>query len=124
MALNERTHADALAAHRAVLGAAGGDELTARPWQHSQQPASDCDLVRLAAHKAADEHVEQDVVTAGLGLIGAARAELDQVEAALLFAARAGGVTFQQIAAALDLRSGQAAQQRMVRVLARLDARS
>jgi hypothetical protein len=58
-----------------------------------------------------------------LGLIGAARAELDQVEAGLLFAARAAGVTFQQISAVLGLGSGQAAQQRMSRVLARLGTR-
>jgi len=124
MALDDRSHAAALAAHRAVLGAVGGDELSSRPWQQPGQPASDCDLVRLAAWKAAVEDVDPDVVTAGLGLIAAARGELDQVEAGLLFAARAAGVTFQQIAAALDLGSGQAAQQRMSRVLARLDAQS
>jgi hypothetical protein len=124
MALDDRTHAAALTAHRAVLGAVGGDELSPRPWQHPGQPADDCDLVRLAAYKAADEHVDPDVVTAGLGLVGAARAELDQVEAGLLFAARAAGVTFQQIAVALGLGSGQAAQQRMSRVLSRLDAQS
>jgi hypothetical protein len=124
MTSNDRSHAAALAAHRAVVRTAGGDELPARPWQHPGQPASDGDLVRLAAWRAADADVDPDVVTAGLGLLGAARAELDQVEAGLLFAARAGGVTFQQIAAALGLGSGQAAQQRMSRVLARLDAPS
>jgi hypothetical protein len=98
--------------------------LSERPWQHPGQPASDCDLVRLAAWKAADEGVDADVVMAGLGLVGAARAELDQVEAGLLFAARAADVTFQQIAVALGLGSGQAAQQRMSRVLARLGAQS
>jgi hypothetical protein len=124
MTPDDRSLADALAAHRAVLGAVGGDGLSERPWQHLGQPASDCDLVRLAAWKAADEDVEADVVTAGLGLIGAARAELDQVEAGLLFAARAAGVTFQQLAVALGLGSGQAAQQRMSRVLARLGTQS
>ncbi len=121
---DDRSHAAALDAHRAVLGAAGGDELSTRPWQHPGQPVSDCDLVRLAASKAADENVDLDVVTAGLGLIGAARAELDQVEAGLLFAARAADITFQQIAVALGLGSGQAAQQRMSRVLGRLEAQS
>lgn len=123
MGSEDRFHAAALDAHRAVLRAAGGDELPRQPWQHPGQPASDGDLVRLAAWKATAAG-DTDVLTAGLGLLGAARAELDQVEAALLFAARAAGVTFQQIGAALGLASGQAAQQRMARVLARLDGES
>lgn len=121
MSTDDQSHASILARHRAVLNAAGGRELAARPWQRAGQPVGDGDLVRLAAWKAADAEVDPEVVTAGLGLMAVARAELDQVEAALLFAARAGGVTYQQIAAALGLGSGQAAQQRMARVLARLD---
>lgn len=124
MTQDDRSHAAVLAAHRAVLSAVGGDKLSERPWQRAGQPASDCDLVRLAAWRAADEGVDPDVVSAGLGLLGAARAELDQVEAGLLFAARAAGVTYQQISVALGLGSGQAAQQRMSRVLARLDTQS
>ncbi|SEE78897.1 hypothetical protein [Ruania alba] len=124
MTSDDHSRAAALSAHRTALGAVGGDELSERPWQHPGQPASDCDLVRLAAWKASATDVDADVVMAGLGLIGAARAELDQVEAGLLFAARASGVTFQQMAGALGLGSGQAAQQRMSRVLARLDAPS
>lgn len=124
MSVDDRVHAAALAAHRAVLGAAGGDRLSARPWQHPEQPVSDCDLVRLAAWEASNESVGTDVVTAGLGLISTARAELDQVEAGLLFAARAAGITFQEMAMALGLGSGQAAQQRMSRVLGRLDGQS
>ncbi|EMY32447.1 hypothetical protein D477_020103 [Arthrobacter crystallopoietes BAB-32] len=124
MTSDDQSHAAALAAHRAVLGAVGGDELSERPWQHPGQPASDCDLVRLAVWRAGNEGVDPDIVMAGLGLIGAARAELDQVEAGLLFAARAAGITFQQIAVALGLGSGQAAQQRMSRVLGRLGAES
>lgn len=123
MPLDDASYAAVLAAYRATLNGAGGDDLPARPWQHPGQPASDGDLVRLAAWKAADADVDPDVVTAGLGLISSARAELDQAEAGLLFAARAAGITFQQIAVALGLGSGQAAQQRMSRVLARLDAR-
>jgi hypothetical protein len=119
---NNRSHASTLAAYRAVLGTAGGDDLTPRPWQRTGQPVGDCDLVRLAAWKAADADVDPELVSAGLGLISAARSELDQIEAALLFAARAAGVTFQQIATALGLGSGQAAQQRMSRVLTRLDS--
>ncbi len=117
----DQSHAAALAAHRAVLEAAGGSDLERRPWQDERQPAGDGDLVRLAAWRAADPGVDPRVLAAGLGLLGAARAELDQVEAGLLFAARAAGLTFQETAAALGLGSGQAAQQRMTRVLARLD---
>jgi len=56
----------------------------------------------------------------GLRLLASARAELDQVEAGLLFAARAAGMTWPQIADALALGSAQAAQQRFNRVLARM----
>lgn len=121
MPSDDQTHAAVLAAHRSALQAAIGDELAGRPWQVEGQPASAADLVRWAAWKAADPEVEPALVVAGLGLLESARAELDQVEAGLLFAARAAGVTFQQIAAALQLGSGQAAQQRMSRVLSRLD---
>lgn len=119
MSSDDQAHASTLAAHRAVLRAAGGFELEPRPWQHEQQPVSDGELVRLAAWAAATDG-DPRVLSAGLGLLGSARAELDQVEAALLFAARADGMTFQEIAAALGLGSGQAAQQRMSRVLNRL----
>ncbi|NHT18381.1 hypothetical protein [Cellulomonas sp. IC4_254] len=115
----DQERAAGLESHRAVLRRAGAGDLARRPWQHGAQPASDGDLVRLAAWRASDPAAEAEVVTAGLGLLHAAREELDQVEAALLFAARASGMTFQEIAAALGLGSGQAAQQRMARVLSR-----
>lgn len=121
MAPDEQRDAAFLAAHREVLGQAGGRDLAPRPWQHPGQPAADAELVRLAAWHAADPGVDLAEVAAGLALIGSARSELDQTEAALLFAARAGGMTFQDIARAYGLGSGQAAQQRMSRVLARLD---
>ena len=121
MTADDQARAAGLDAHRRVLHGAGGAELAPRPWQHPGQPPSDADLVRLAAWRAADPTVDEEVVAAGLGLLASARAELDQVEAGLLFAARAAGMTFQQIASVLGLGSGQAAQQRMARVLSRLD---
>ena len=124
MSFDDQARAAELAAHRRVLDQAGGRALPARPWQGAGGPVADTELVRLAAWKAADPEVDPSVVAAGLGLLASARAELDQIEAALLFAARASGMTFQQIAAVLGLGSGQAAQQRLARVLARLDARS
>jgi hypothetical protein len=48
------------------------------------------------------------------------RSEVDQIEAALLFTARAEGMTWAQVAEGLGLRTGQAAQQRCERVLSRL----
>lgn len=119
MASDDHGRATALDAHREVLQQAGGNDLAHRPWQRPAQPPSDADLVRLAAWRAADPDVDPQVVSAGLGLLASARAELDQIEAGLLFAARSAGMTFQEIAAALGLGSGQAAQQRMARVLAR-----
>jgi len=118
---SDHDHAAVLDSYRQVLGQVGGEDLGVRPWQHAAQPASDADLVRLAAWKASDVKVDEKVVAAGLGLLASARAELDQVEAGLLFAARGAGMTFQQIAGVLGLGSGQAAQQRMARVLSRLE---
>lgn len=118
----DQHRAGALDHYRGVLQAAGGSDLAPRPWQYAGQPASDADLVRLAAWSARDAGVEPAVLTAGLRLLGSARAELDQIEAALLFAARSAGLTFQQIGEALGLGSGQAAQQRMIRVLTRLES--
>ena len=66
------------------------------------------------------ETTDRAVLEAGLRLLASARAELDQVEAGLLFAARGAGMTWPQIAGALDLGSAQAAQQRFNRVLARM----
>ncbi|MBD8063326.1 hypothetical protein [Oceanitalea stevensii] len=121
MTADDQARAAVLDSHRRVLARAGGAALAARPWQHAGQPPADGDLVRLAAWRAADPQVEEEVVAAGLGLLASARAELDQVEAGLLFAARGAGMTFQQIAGALGLGSGQAAQQRLARVLSRTE---
>jgi len=117
---DDQQMAAALTAHRSTLAAAGAAGLGRQPWQADGQPPSDGELVRLAAWRAADPGVDREVITAGLGLLESARAELDQIEAALLFAARAGGMTYQQIGAALGLGSGQAAQQRMSRLHHRL----
>ena len=95
-------------------------ELTDRPWLGAGVPATDGDLVRLAGWRARLADVDREVVLAGLSLLDAARAALDQLEAALLFAARGGGVTWADIAEALGLGSAQAAQQRSERVSARI----
>ncbi|WP_277213193.1 hypothetical protein [Isoptericola croceus] len=105
---------------RGTLDGAGASALTRRPWQGPDQPPSDLDLVRFATWAARDPAAtDPSVVAAGLGLLSSARAELDQLEAGLLFAARGSGMTWQGIASALGLGSAQAAQQRLDRVLAR-----
>lgn len=105
---------------RAALTQAGADSLPRRPWQHPRQPVSDADFVRFAAWSARDaDATDPATVLAGLRLLAAARAELDQVESGLLFAARGADMTWTQIAEALGLGSAQAAQQRLSRVLAR-----
>jgi hypothetical protein len=105
---------------REVLNAAGAAGLERRPWQLRDQPASDADLVRFAAWAAREPDVDSEVPAAGLRLLASARAELDQLEAGLLFAARGAGMTWPRIAGALDLGSAQAAQQRLNRVLGRV----
>lgn len=108
-----------LAAARERLVADFASELADRPWLGRGLAATDGDLVRLAAWCARTPEVDPEVVLAGVSLLEAARAELDQIEAALLFAARSAGVTWAETATALGLGSAQAAQQRFDRVLAR-----
>ncbi len=56
---------------------------------------------------------------AALTLLPAARDELDGLEAAVLFTARAAGLTWAQMAAALGMNSPQACQQRFDRLTGR-----
>ena len=118
---DDQEHAAELDEARAVLREAGADGLGPRPWQHRGQPASDADLVRFAAWLGRDPEADAAVLDAGLRLLASARAELDQIESGLLFAARAAGMTWPQVAGALGLGSPQAAQQRFGRLLGRVD---
>jgi len=120
MSGTDQGHAGVLDRARETVNAAGAGHLARRPWQRPGQPASDGDLVRFAAWAAREPDVDARVLAAGLRLLGSARAELDQVEAGLLFAARAAGMSWPQVAEALGLGSAQAAQQRASRVTARL----
>ena len=67
---------------------------------------------------------EDDDLLAALALLPAARAEADQIEAALLFTARARGLSWARISAAIGLGSPQAAQQRFDRVTGRAGNRA
>ena len=118
MTTDDQERAADLDQARATVNWAGGSRLARRPWQHAGQPSSDADLVRFAVWACRDaDSTDPPVLAAGLRLMASARAELDLVEAGLLFAARGSGLTWPQIAAALGLGSAQAAQQRLNRVL-------
>ena len=117
----DQQEAARLAEARERLAADFASELSDRPWLARGLPATDGDLVRLAAWCARTPEVDTEVVMTGVSMLEAARAELDQIEAALLFAARSAGITWADVATALGLGSAQAAQQRFDRVLARTD---
>ena len=55
------------------------------------------------------------MVEAALELLAAARAEIEQLEIAALFAARGRGTTWAEIARSIGLNSPQAVQQRLER---------
>ncbi|GAA5200246.1 hypothetical protein GCM10023322_77690 [Rugosimonospora acidiphila] len=109
---------------RQRLTARGGTDLPRLPWLADGQPHDAFTLIRQALWRAnADREALElpDDLMAAIALLAAARAELDQLEAGLLFVARAEGLTWAQVARPLGLRTAQAAQQRHERVLARLD---
>lgn len=121
----ERTDADHGQAAREAearkwLLESGASSLPRAPWLHGSQPPSAVDLIHFALwHDGADERT----VMAALTLLPAARAEVDQVEAALMFTARSNGLSWPQISRAMGLASPQAAQQRFGRVTGRVENR-
>lgn len=66
--------------------------------------------------------VDRADLVAAMTLLPVVRAEVDELEASLLFLARSEGMTWAQIAFAMGLRSAQAAQQRGERLGERGDA--
>lgn len=109
---------------RARLLTGGADAIPRSPWLGRGQPPADVDLIRYLLWRSSTlgGSVNTEDLLAGLSLLSAARCEIDQIEAGLLFLARAEGMTWTEIAEGLGLRTGQAAQQRSERVLSRLDA--
>jgi len=101
----------------------GASELPPRPWLGERQPPSASDLIQHVLWRSngtdRGEPVDGLDVRAALTLVSAARAEMDGLETALLFLARAEGLTWPQIAQSLGLRSAQAAQQRLDRLSGR-----
>jgi len=101
------------------LEQAAGD-LPRPPWLALGQPSQSVDLVRHLLWRASTTGPAPvgDVISA-LTLLPAAREELDQIEAGLLFVARSSGLSWAQIADAVGLQSRQAAQQRFGRAAER-----
>lgn len=64
--------------------------------------------------------VAEPAVEAALTLMPAARAEVEQLEVAVLFTARAQGLSWGRIARAMGLGSAQAASQRFDRLVGRV----
>jgi hypothetical protein len=109
--------------HRArdCLLPAGAADLPRPPWLHRGQPVSALDLVRFALWRGQQEKLTEEEAEAALALLPAARAEVDQLEAALLFTARAQGMAWSRISRSLGLGSAQAALQRFDRVTRRVE---
>lgn len=122
-ARDDRAAAERERAARQRLLDLGADRLDRRPWRPAPVPPSAVDLVQYYVWRAgqgdlADAESAEGALAA-LGLVAAARAELDQLEAGLLFTARSTGLTWGRMAGALGLGSPQACQQRFERLLAR-----
>lgn len=115
-------HEQAAREHLLSAGAAG---IPRPPWRPGRQPPPAVDLIQYAlwrarAGDAVPGPLDPGMLSAALALLPAARAEVDQLEAALLFIARAHGMSWARISHALGLGSPQGAQQRSDRVTGRV----
>lgn len=114
-----RDHSNAKREHDATghLLAAGAEEIAARPWRPAPAPPSAVDLVHYALWRSGE--LAPDAIASALTLLPAARAELDGLEAGMLFTARSAGLTWAQIADAMGFNSPQACQQHYNRLASR-----
>ena len=103
---------------------AGASWLPRAPWLHRSQPPSSIDLVRFAVWRGQTGKVAEEEVEAALTLLPAARAEVEQLETALLFTARAKGMSWGRISRGMGLGSAQAALQRFDRLADRVASRA
>jgi hypothetical protein len=99
------------------LLALGADELPDRPWRPAPVPPSAVDLAHFALWRSAG--LDPEDLLHALALLPAARAEVEGLEAGLLFTARSAGLTWAQIADAMGFNSPQACQQHYNRLTAR-----
>lgn len=102
---------------RARLLELGADEIDARPWRPAPVPPSAVDLVQFAVWRSAG--LAPDDVLSALTLLPDARAEVEGLEAGLLFVARSAGLTWAEIADAMGFNSPQACQQHFTRLTTR-----
>ncbi|WP_418277428.1 DNA-binding protein [Isoptericola jiangsuensis] len=103
------------------LLALGADALARRPWRPAPVPPSDVDLAHFGLWRSPGS--TSATTLSALALLPAARAEVDALEAGLLFTARSDGATWAQIADAMGFNSPQACQQHFHRLAARTGAR-
>lgn len=116
---DDRARADREARAQTRLTELAGDAVAPRPWRPDPVPPSAVDLAQFAVWRSTD--LEEDDLLHALSLVPAARAEVEGLEAGLLFAARSAGLTWAQIAGAMGFRSPQACQQHVTRLTARQD---
>ena len=124
---HDDAHADRAQAERerraqTRLTELAADAVAPRPWRSAPVPPSAVDLVQFALWCSSELDAE-DLLHA-LTLLPAARAEVEGLEAGLLFTARSAGLTWAQIAQAMGFRSPQACQQHYTRLTARQDSDS
>lgn len=103
---------------------AGASSLPRAPWLHRPQPPSSVDLVRFAVWRGQAGKITEEEAQAALTLLPAARAEVEQLETALLFTARAQGLSWGRVSRAMGLGSAQAALQRFDRLMGRVESRT
>src|SRR5919106_3667754 len=99
---------------------AGAASLPRAPWLHPAQPPSAIQLVHFAVWRGRTGTITDDEVEAALTLLSAARAEMEQLETAMLFTARTQGLSWGRIARSMGLGSAQAALQRFDRLAGRV----
>ncbi|WP_166979772.1 DNA-binding protein [Paramicrobacterium fandaimingii] len=102
-----------------VMSRANG-QIAEQPWRPAPVPPTAVDLVNFSVWRSMD--AESDELADALALLPAARAEVEGLEAGMLFAARSAGLTWAQIASAMGFRSPQACQQHYARLLDRHEA--
>lgn len=107
---------------RRRLQDAGGASLPRPPWLDDSQPPSSIDLVRFAVWRGETDDIADGDIDAALALLPAARAEMEQLETAVLFTARAAGLSWGRISRPMGLGSAQAASQRFDRLAGRGDS--
>lgn len=100
----------------------GADQIDARPWQPAPVPPSAVDLAHFALWRSSE--LTPEAALSALALLPAARAEVEGLEAGLLFTARGAGLTWAQIAEAMGFNSPQACQQHFDRLTARKSGNS